>query len=375
MKKNLQILVGGLCFTVAALSSCSQSPKQYSAEEVKAIAFNENRNDVDGNYINAHGGNIMLHNGTYYWYGEHRPDKGFSTQEGINCYSSTDLKNWKCEGIVLPVSSEPGNVIERGCIMERPKVVFNEKTGKFVLWFHLELKGRGYTAARAGVAVSDSPTGPFQLVSSGRVNPGKYPQNMSAEDQAIEWDFEKELREWWTPTWYEAVNKGLLNKLDVEGGQMSRDMTIYIDTDGKAYHIYAAEENLTLNIAELSDDFLSHTGKYIRIAPAGHNEAPTIFKKGDTYWMITSGCTGWAPNAARMFSAPSIWGPWTQHENPCRGEGADKTFGGQGTYVLTLPGGHYIFMADVWKPRSLMYSGHMWIPIQFDENGTPYLEK
>lgn len=57
------------------------------------------------------------------------------------------------------------------------------------------------------------------------------------------------------------------------------------------------------------------------MAPAGHNEAPAIFKKSDgTYWMITSGCTGWDPNEARMFSAPSIWGPWTQHPNPCRGE-------------------------------------------------------
>lgn len=52
----------------------------------------------------------------------------------------------------------------------------------------------------------------------------------------------------------------------------------------------------------------------------GHNEAPAIFKKDGTYWMITSGCTGWAPNAARLFSAPSIWGPWKQHPNPCQGE-------------------------------------------------------
>ena len=36
--------------------------------------------------------------------------------------------------------------------------------------------------------------------------------------------------------------------------------------------------------------------------PGGHNEAPAIFKKDGTYWMITSGCTGWAPNAARPVS-------------------------------------------------------------------------
>lgn len=46
---------------------------------------------------------------------------------------------------------------------------------------------------------------------------------------------------------------------------MSRDMTLFVDDDGKAYHIYSSEDNLTLQIAELSDDYLSHTGKYIRI--------------------------------------------------------------------------------------------------------------
>ena len=41
---------------------------------------------------------------------------------------------------------------------------------------------------------------------------------------------------------------------------MSRDMTLFVDDDGKAYHIYSSEDNLTLQIAELSDDYLSHTG-------------------------------------------------------------------------------------------------------------------
>ena len=72
-------------------------------------------------------------------------------------------------------------------------------------------------------------------------------------------------------------------KRDLEGGQMSRDMTLFVDDDGKAYHIYSSEDNLTLQIAELSDDYLSHTGKYIRIFPGGHNEAPAIFKKDGIY--------------------------------------------------------------------------------------------
>ena len=88
----------------------------------------------------------------------------------------------------------------------------------------------------------------------------------------------------------DAIAKGLYFKRDFEGGQMSRDMTLFVDDDGKAYHIYSAEENLTLNIAELSDDYQSHSGRYVRVAPAGHNEAPAVFKRNGTYWMITSGC-------------------------------------------------------------------------------------
>ena len=124
-------------------------------------------NDVNGEYINAHGGGILLFDSKYYWFGEHRPAKGFSTEVGVTCYSSTDLCNWRYEGVALSVSEEAGNEIEKGCIMERPKVIYNKRTKKFVMWFHLELKGKGYEAARAGVAVSDSPTGPYRFVSKG----------------------------------------------------------------------------------------------------------------------------------------------------------------------------------------------------------------
>lgn len=330
--------------------------------------------DEEGKYINAHGGGILYHEGLYYWFGEHRPDEGFSTQVGVNCYASADLKLWQYKGVALAVSEEAGSDIERGCIMERPKVIYNKKTGKFVMWLHLELKGQGYGPARAAVAVSDTPIGPYRFVRSGRVNPGCWPVNLTEEERKMSWKEEK-YQKWWTPEWRKAVEQGMLTQRDWEGGQMSRDMTLFVDDDGKAYHIYSSEENLTLQIAELSEDYLTHTGKYIRLFPGGHNEAPAIFKKGDTYWMIASGCTGWAPNAARLFSSSSIWGPWTQHPNPCRGEGAEKTFGGQSTFVLELPNEEFLFMADIWKPESLMYSGYLWLPIGFDEAGMPFLEK
>ena len=173
----------------------------------------------------------------------------------------------------------------------------------------------------------------------------------------------------------DAVNKGLIVKRDLDGGQMSRDMTLYVDEDGKAYHIYSSEENLTLQIAELSDDYLSHTGNYVRVAPAGHNEAPAIFKKDGTYWMITSGCTGWAPNEARMFSSSSIFGPWSQHPNPCVGPKSELTFGGQSTYILKVEGKKdaFIFMADIWRPEHPSDARYIWLPVQFKE-GIPYVE-
>ena len=260
--------------------------------------------------------------------------------------------------------------------MERPKVIYNEKTGKFVLWFHLELKGKGYAAARSAVAVADNPTGPFKYLRSGRINPGKLPFDMTDEQRAVfdTLDIDK-YKEWWTPAWYDAIAKGLFVKRDLEGGQMARDMQLFVDDDGKGYHIYSSEDNLTLQIAELSDDYLTHTGKYVRIAPAGHNEAPAIFKKDGTYWMITSGCTGWEPNEARMFSAPSIWGPWTQHPNPCIGDDAHLTFHGQSTYVLPVHGKKdaFIFMADNWRPKHPSDARYIWLPILFRE-GKPVIK-
>ena len=256
---------------MAVLSACRQEP-------AKSIVSGEIWPDNNGVHVNAHGGGVLYHNDTYYWYGENKCDTTSSAMVGVMCYSSKNLTDWKNEGAVLKVEDYEASDIVRGCVMERPKVIYNEKTGKFVMWFHLELKGQGYGAARAGVAVSDSPTGPFQFLGSGRVNPGKTPCNMDeAALAAMDSLNQEDYKDWWTPEWFKAIQKGLLVKRDMPGGQMSRDMTLYVDDDGKAYHIYSSEENLTLHIAELSDDYLSHTGKYVRMAPGGHNEAPAIF--------------------------------------------------------------------------------------------------
>lgn len=370
MRNKFINLLGSICFCWGVVACMAEPPKEIRSGEIWP--------DNQGVHVNAHGGGVLYHDGTYYWYGENKSDSTSSAMVGIMCYSSKNLTDWNNEGAVLPVVlNDSTSDIVQGCVMERPKVIYNEKTKKFVMWFHLELKGKGYAAARSAVAISDSPTGPFKYIRSERINPGVLPFDMNETQRAMldTLDAEK-YKEWWTPMWYEAIHKGLFVKHDLQGGQMARDMQLFVDEDGKAYHIYSSEDNLTLQIAELSDDYLTHTGKYVRMAPAGHNEAPAIFKKSDgTYWMITSGCTGWDPNEARMFSAPSIWGPWTQHPNPCRGKKSEITFGGQSTYVLPVPGKKdaFIFMADIWRPKHPSDARYIWLPIQF-ENGVPYIE-
>lgn len=315
--------------------------------------------DDKGVHINAHGGGIVNVKGVYYWFGEHKVagELGNTAQVGVHCYFSKDLYNWKDEGIALAVVNDPSSDIAKGSIIERPKVVYNKKTKKFVMWFHLELLGKGYAAARTGVAVADKATGPYTFIKSYRPNAGKQPFYAvgTPETEKVNCEQPKDKVD------------GFFCR-DLPGGQMARDMTVFVDDDGKAYHVFSSEENFTLHLAELTPDYLSHTGKFIRIYVGQQTEAPALFKKDGVYYMVGSGCTGWAPNPARWFKASSIWGPWTFMGNPCEGEGANKTFGGQSTHVLPAPGkpGQFIFMADKWEPKDAIDGRYLWLPIHFE---------
>lgn len=361
-----------ILFTLIAISYFAS----VFSKSVDIIRPGEIWQDNRGVHINAHGGGILHCDGTYYWFGEHKADSTNNAMVGVTCYSSKDLVNWKYCGIALSVSDEKGSEIERGSIIERPKVIYNKKTEKYVMWFHLELKGVGYGAARAGVAISDKPTGPYHFLRSDRVNAFHYPMEMNKNEiAAMDTLHVDKYRDWWTPQWMAAVKKGLFLKRDFTSGQMARDQTVFVDDDGKAYHIYASEENLTLQIAELSSDYTCHTGRYVRVAEGEMNEAPTIFKHNGVYWMITSGCTGWAPNKARMFSAINILGPWKQYDTPCTGNKSDITFGGQGTYILKVEGKDlFIFMADIWCPKHPSDGRYVWLPISFDNKGVPVIK-
>lgn len=298
---------------------------------------------------------MLFHDGAYYWFGQHNiaGDAGNRAQVGVSCYRSTDLYNWTDAGVALPVSDDPSSDIAKDCVLERPKVIYNQQTKKFVMWFHLELKGQGYDAARTGVAVADQPAGPYKYLHSLRPNAGFWPLNVTEADQ-------------------QPGPKNFLQR-DFAGGQMSRDMSLFVDDDGKAYHVAASEENETLHIRELSADYLSFTGRYVRVFPGKSNEAPAIIKHNGRYWMLSSGCSGWAPNAARSGVADSILGSWTELGNPCAGTnphnnlGPEKTFGGQSAHIFQVVGQpeQFIAMFDIWTPENAIDARHIWLPITF----------
>jgi len=335
--------------------------------------------DNNGVHINAHGGGILLHAGTYYWFGEHKIEgsAGNAAHVGVHCYSSTDLYNWKDDGIVLRVSDDPASDIAKGNIIERPKVIYNTATKKFVMWFHLEFSGKKYSAARTATAISDSPTGPYTFLQSFRPNAGHWPVNVAEDSKKI-----------LSPEEAAAIATlhlpggpipdyptDILYRRDFAGGQMSRDMTLFVDEDGVGYHIHASEDNGVLHISQLSPDFTTTSGKYARFFPGRFHEAPALFKRENKYYLLSSGCTGWDPNEARSAVADSIWGPWTELGNPCIGPGAEVTFGGQATHVLPVANvpDAFIFLADQWRPKNAIDGRYLWLPIEFD-NDKPRIE-
>ncbi len=328
--------------------------------------------DNNGVPINAHGGGVLFHEGVYYWFGEHKED-GDTCEVGVHVYSSTDLYNWTDRGIALEMVDDPASDITRGCILERPKVIRSASTGQFVMWFHLELKGHGRKAARSGLAVAEHPAGPYRFLRSLRPDAGTWPLNVTAEQRDGLEEAQKLLgTAFWGSPHPDRARMNFLAR-DFYGGQMAKDMTLFVDDDGTAYHVFSSEENAALHLSQLAPDHLTHTGRWTRIFEYLWHEAPALCKHAGRYWMLSSHCTGWNPNAARSAVADSIFGPWRELGNPCVGPtprhrlGPDLTFGAQSTFILPVQGrpGAFIAMFDTWRPEDHCRSGYVWLPIVF----------
>jgi beta-xylosidase len=277
-------------------------------------------NDINGNTIEAHGGAFIKVGDTYYWVGE---DKSHNSHQfnAVNCYSSKDLANWEFRNAVLTHDTHPDLAIT-GRVIERPKVIYNDSTGEYVMWLHWE--SSDYGAAECGIAKSSTIDGNYELVNHFRPN-----------------------------------------------NNMSRDCALFKDDDSTAYFISAANENADLIIYELTEDYLDIERQVVTLWPGAYREAPAIIKNDGLYYLFSSGATGWDPNQAKYATATSIEGPWSGLLNI----GNQTTYDSQSTYILSISGTDsttYIFCADRWQDPDLKSSKYIWLPLQFD-NGSALL--
>ena len=330
--------------------------------------------DTNGNQIQAHGGQIQQFTvdgeTKWYWVGEDKTND-YRPVGGIHVYSSDDLYNWTDEGVVLQTMENPdqfetdpyfkalyGDETEEkqeeifidldrnNCVMERPKMLYNEKNDNYVIWFHADgrtpTNDADYGKAKAGVAVSDSPTGPFKLL-------GTYKLQHAGDNYGYDgWE-----------------NRGSV-----------RDMNLFKDDDGTAYVIYSSEGNETMYIAKLNEDYtyLSASPEeavegvdFTRNFAKWSREAPAMFQYKDKYYIITSGCTGWSPNQAKYAVADHPMGPWTEIGDPCTDWGWETTYDTQSTCVFPVDAenGKFIYMGDRWNAGDLSESRYVWLPVEF----------
>ncbi|KAF2033877.1 galactan 1,3-beta-galactosidase [Setomelanomma holmii] len=258
-----------------------------------------------GEHIQAHGGGMLKISDRWYWVGE---DKTNGTAfMNINCYSSTNLVEWTYEGALLSQTASgdtgPGRVIER------PKVIFNKKTNKYVMWMHID--SANYGEAKIGVATGDSVCGKYTYLRS---------------EQPL--------------------------------GFQSRDMGLYVDDDGTGYVLTEDRQN-GLRINLLSSDYLTIT-RNIYTFPEKY-EAPTIAKMNGVYFMFASQLTGWNPNDNYYSTSTSLSGPWSSWKKFA--DSGSNTYASQTTFVLPVGDG-FTYMGDRWVSSNLMRSTYVWLPLQ-----------
>lgn len=295
--------------------------------------------DTQGTHLNAHGFCVLDFGGRHYWYGSHKiagKTEAEKNEAGVRCYVSDDLLNWQNAGLVLSVFAPGAHAdLADASILDRPKVIYHAATKKFILYFKLyppKSQGgkSGTDYAYVGVATATAPTGPFLY--QGRFLGGNSPFGTG-------------------------------------------DFTIFADTDGSIYHLGVRKPDKVHVVGRLSDDGLRPAGDTVELAGITlKTEAPALFRRGNKIYFLGSDSSGWAPNAARMFVADQVTGPYRDLGNPCRGVnphnnlGPEKTFGGQSTFVYPVTGRRdaWIAMFDINLPQNPITSGYIWLPIEFE---------
>ena len=154
-------------------------------------------------------------------------------------------------------------------------------------------------------------------------------------------------------------------------------MNLFKDTDGTGYVVYTSENNKTLYISKLNEEYTYlctdpekavYGVDYIRLFPGAMREAPALAKGDDgRYYLISSSTTGWMSNQARMWSADTIFGNWQNDGNPCVGADAGITFDSQSTCLFRAENGQWIYCGDRWNGDELYDSRYIWLPVTFED--------
>jgi hypothetical protein len=196
----------------------------------------------------------------------------------------------------------------------------------------------------AGVAIADSPFGPFRFIDRYRLS---------------------------------ECPEGQIDCYPSSKGE-ARDMNLFQDDDGTAYITYTSENNKTLYISKLNEEYTYLSASpdeavykedYIRIFPGAMREAPVLMR-GDNgrYYLMSSSTTGWMSNAARVWSADQIFGTWKNDGNPCTGAGKSITFDTQSTSLFRAENGQWIYFGDRWNGDELFDSRYVWLPVTFEKD-------
>lgn len=267
--------------------------------------------DTKGERIQAHGGSIMYLDGLYYWYGENK-EKTTGENDiwhwGVRCYTSKDLYNWEDKGLIIPPEPEnPASSLHPSSQMDRPHIIYNQSTRKFVAW--LKIMHRDGTQTET-VMTADHILGPYT-----KVREGLKPLNMSAGD-----------------------------------------FDLAVAPDGKAYYYFERVHSETI-CADLTADYTDVTGYYSTHFP--HTQPPYVreatahcLRKGKHY-LITSGTTGYLPNPSEVAVADTWHGPYRVLGNPHPGDESNTSFHSQISSIFKVPGKKdlYIACGDRWLPQ------------------------
>ena len=265
--------------------------------------------DTDGNLIQAHAGYMFYENDTFYWYGENK-EKSETEWEvwhwGVRLYSSKDLYNWQSEGIILPPElTDTTHPMYFNSKMDRPHILYNEKTGLYVMWIKV-MKSDYATQCTATIAVSKSIKGPFEIVKKD-----------------------------YLPNGYELGDFDLWKEGD------------------RAYIIYD-KPHTELIVSPLSEDYLSceepHNSYFHNGHPPYIREAPALFAHKDKLYMITSGTTAKFANPSEVAVADSVMGDWRVIGDPHVDDAKKTSFDSQISCIFKHPKKENLFiaMADRW---------------------------